>query len=50
MNAAGQVQQPYIAVPQHSEVDFSIEIDGNKVTQQISINGKEVSRQTDGMY
>lgn len=52
MNAAGQDHQPYIAVPQHSEVEFSITVDdaANKIIQQVLINGKEVSRQADGMY
>lgn len=51
-NAAGQVQQPYVPVPQHSEVEFSVTVDdaANKIIQQVSINGKEVSRQADGTY
>lgn len=63
---AGQVQQPYVPVPKHSEIDFesmsisgldaieylltttvTIDDENNEISQAISINGKEISRQSD---
>ena len=62
---AGQVQQPYIPVPKHSELDFesmyllglciehqltttvTVDDENNEISQAISINGKEISRQSD---
>jgi len=48
---AGQVQEPYVPVPNDSELEFTITVDeaSNKIIQQISVNGKEISHQADGM-
>ena len=47
---AGQVQDPYVPVPNDSELEFTITVDeaSNKIIQQISVNGKEISHQADG--
>ncbi|KAI9929677.1 hypothetical protein MW887_001152 [Aspergillus wentii] len=46
---SGQVQQPYVTVPNDSQLDFTITVDNesDKIIQQVSINGKEVSKQSD---
>lgn len=47
---AGQVQDPYVPVPNDSQLDFTITVDqaSNKIIQQVSVNGKEISHQADG--
>ncbi|KAF7595398.1 hypothetical protein BBP40_006392 [Aspergillus hancockii] len=46
---SGQVQQPYITVPNDSQLDFTITSDSstNKITQQVFLNGKQISEQSD---
>ncbi|GAB1190933.1 hypothetical protein APSETT444_000101 [Aspergillus pseudonomiae] len=44
---SGQVQQPYITVPDGSQLDFTITVDDKKITQQVSVGGKQVSEQSD---
>lgn len=60
------MQQPYVPVPKHSELDFesmsifgldaiehqlttavTVDDENNEISQAISINGKEISRQSD---
>ncbi|KAE8152967.1 hypothetical protein BDV25DRAFT_150220 [Aspergillus avenaceus] len=44
---SGQVQQPYITVPNKSQIDFTITVDSNEITQEVSIAGEQVSKQSD---
>lgn len=48
-HSSGQVQDPYVPVPNDSQLDFTITVDqaSNKIIQQVSVNGKEISHQAD---
>ncbi|KAI9044511.1 uncharacterized protein KD926_000422 [Aspergillus affinis] len=44
---SGQVQQPYVTVPNGSKIDFTISVEGDKINQEVVIDGKTVSKQSD---
>ncbi|PLB44843.1 hypothetical protein P170DRAFT_440057 [Aspergillus steynii IBT 23096] len=44
---SGQVQEPYVTVPNDSEIEFTISVENNKIKQEVVIDGKTVSEQSD---